>query len=161
MFFLIPIALAEPPTSTSGECEPEVETTVQLSGKELYNTNCAGCHEADGTGERYFSPPLVGTPWVESPAAMTEVLFRGVSGTIYVSGDRYASYMSPYGLNLTDAEIIQLISYVRTELNNYDPVETWTEQKVSTLRADLKETQAIRGQKGLEAVLSTPQGTSK
>ena len=159
MFFLIPIALAE--TSTSGECEPEVETTVQLSGKELYNTNCAGCHKADGTGEQYFFPPLVGTPWVENPAAMTEVLFRGVSGTIYVSGDRYASYMSPYGLNLTNAEIIQLISYVRTELNSYAPVETWTEQQVSTLRSDLKDAQAIRGQKGLEAVLSTPKVTSK
>jgi len=157
MFWLISIALATPADVSSGECAPDVQTTVQRSGKEIYETHCAICHQTDGRGERNFFPPLVATPWVESPSAMTEVLLRGVSGTIYVNGERYASYMSPYGQGLTDTEIIHLISYVRTELNSYDSVDTWTEQSVSELRRDLKEAQTIRGQRGLEALLATQQ----
>ena len=155
MFFLVSMAIAAPSDSSSGECAPDVATTtVQLSGKELYDTHCASCHEADGTGEKGFFPPVIDTPWVEDPAALTEVLMRGVSGTIYVNGERYASYMSPYGQDLTDAELIQLITYIRTELNNYEPVDAWTEQTVSDLRAELKQSKTIRGQKGLEGILS-------
>ena len=157
MFFLISSAIAAPSDLPSGECAAEEVTTIQRSGKELYETHCATCHGSDGMGERNFFPPLIATPWVESPSAMTEVLFRGVSGTIYVNGERYASYMSPYGQGLTDTEVFQLIAYVRTELNNYDPVDTWTEQTITDLRTALKEAQTIRGQKGLESVLSTPQ----
>lgn len=157
MFVLISIAFGTPADVSSGECAPEVHTSVQRSGKELYETHCASCHQTDGTGEQNFFPPLVATPWVESPSAMTEVLLRGLSGTIYVNEERYASYMSPYGQGLTDTEIIQLISYVRTELNNYTPVDTWTEQSVSELRIELKEAQTIRGQRGLEALLATQQ----
>ena len=156
MFFLISIAVAAPSDLPSGECAAEEVTTTQSSGKELYETHCAGCHGSDGMGEKNFFPPLIATPWVESPSAMTEVLFRGVSGTIYVSEERYASYMSPYGQGLTDAEVFQLIAYVRTELNSYDPVDTWTEQTITDLRTDLKEAQTIRGQKGLDSILSKP-----
>ena len=105
---------------------------------------------------------MIGTPWVENPAALTEVLLRGVSGTIYVNGERYASYMSPYGKDLTDAELTKLITYIRTDMNNYSPVETWTEQTISELRAELKTSETIRGQKGLEALLSpSPSGSQQ
>ena len=85
---------------------------------------------------------------------MTETLLRGVSGTIYVNEQRYASYMSPYGKELTDAEILQLITYIRTEINDYPTDDTWTEQKVKELRTNLTEAKAIRGQKELDALIS-------
>ena len=162
MLFLVPMAIATPADSSSGECATEVESTaVQSSGKELYEAHCVSCHEADGTGEKGFFPPVVATPWVENPAALTEVLLRGVSGTIYVNGERYASYMSPYGQDLTDAELIQLISYVRTELNSYAPIDTWTEQTISDMRTELKTSETIRGQKGLEDILSRSPSQTK
>ena len=162
MLFLVSMAIATPADSSSGECVPDAApTTVQLSGKELYDTHCASCHEADGTGEKGFFPPVIDTPWVENPAALTEVLLRGVSGTIYVNGERYASYMSPYGQDLTDVELTKLITYIRTDMNNYPPVETWTEQAISELRAELKKSETIRGQKGLEALLSPPPSSSQ
>ena len=154
MLFLISLAFATPSDLPSGECATEVDTTVQRSGKELYETHCATCHQADGTGEKGFFPPVVGTPWVESSAALTEVLLRGVSGTIYVNDQRYASYMSPYGKELTDEEIVQLVSYIRTDMNDYPTDDAWTEQKVKELRTNLKESTAIRGQKELDALIS-------
>ena len=154
MLFLISLAFATPSDLPSGECATEVDTTVQRSGKELYEAHCASCHQADGTGEKGFFPPVVNTPWVESSTALTEILLRGVSGTIYVNEQRYASYMSPYGKELTDAEILQLITYIQTGLNDYPVDDTWTEQKVKELRTNLTEAKAIRGQKELDALIS-------
>ena len=153
MFLFISIALGTPTDLPSGECATEVDTTVERSGKELYEAHCATCHQADGTGEKGFFPPLITTPWVENSAALTEVLLRGVSGTIYVKGERYASYMSPYGKDLTDAEIVQLITYLRTDMNKYPVDSDWTTDKVKTMRADLQTANPIRGQKELEALL--------
>ena len=153
MYFLISIAIATPSDLPSGECATEVNTTVERSGKEIYETHCAGCHQVNGTGEAGFFPPLIETPWVEKPSALTEVLLRGLSGTIYVNGQRYASYMSPYGKDLTDAEIIQLIAYIRTEMNDYPTDDTWNEQKVKGLRSNLQNARTIRGQKELDALI--------
>ena len=45
------------------------------------------------------------------------------------------------------------ITYIRTELNNYEPVDAWTEQTVSDLRTELKPSKTVEG-KGLEEILS-------
>ena len=153
MFFLVSMALANPTDLPSGECATEVDSTVERSGKELYEAHCATCHQADGNGEKGFFPPLVTTPWVESSAALTEVLLRGVSGTIYVKGERYASYMSPYGKELTDVEMVKLITYLRTEMNSYPADEKWTVNNVQHLRTEFENANPIRGQKELEALL--------
>lgn len=161
MFFMISMAFATPSDLPSGECANDVDNTIERSGKELYEAHCAACHQTDGSGEKGFFPPVVGTPWVENPAALTEILLRGVSGTIYVKEERYASYMSPYGKDLTDAEIIALISYIRTEMNHYPAVDSWTTESVAELRTNLKEAKAIRGQKELDELLKDTTSTSK
>lgn len=155
MYLLVSLALGAPSDLPSGECANEVATAKQYSGKELYNTHCAGCHQADGSGETGYFPPVIATPWVENAAALTEIMFRGVSGTIHVNGERYASYMSPYGKELTDLEVLKIVQYVQHELNEYPKDSEWTESTVSTLRADLKEAKAIRGQPGLDALLTS------
>lgn len=159
MFFVISMALANPSDLPSGECATEVDSAIERSGKELYEAHCATCHQADGTGEKGFFPPLITTPWVESSAALTEVLLRGVSGTIYVKDERYASYMSPYGKELTDTEVVKLITYLRTEMNSYPVDETWTVNNVQELRTKLENANPIRGQKELEALLQVASPT--
>ena len=156
MFFLISIAFGTPSDLPSGECANEVASTTQDSGKELYTNHCAGCHQADGSGEDNYFPPVVGTPWVESPTALTNVLLRGVSGTIHVNEKRYASYMSPYGKEMSDKELLLLINYVRHELNNYPSTTDWTIETISQIRTDIEEqgNQTIRGQSGLDALLT-------
>ena len=156
MYLLVSLALGAPSDLPSGECANEVATAKQYSGKELYNTHCAGCHQADGSGEEVYFPPVVGTPWVENPTALTNVLLRGVSGTIHVNDKRYASYMSPYGKEMSDEELLLLINYVRHELNNYPSTTDWTIETISQIRTDIEEqgNQTIRGQSGLDALLT-------
>ena len=157
MYLLISLALGAPSDLPSGECANEVATEEHRSGKELYSTHCAGCHQADGSGEEVYFPPVVGTPWVESPTALTNVLLRGVSGTIYVNEKRYASYMSPYGKEMTNDELFLLMNYIRHELNNYPSTPDWTVEKITEIRTQLEgqKSTTIRGQSGLDGLLST------
>ena len=152
----IALVIAAPSDLPSGECASETEHKAESTGKELYLAHCAGCHQADGSGEAGYFPPVVATPWVESAPALTEIMFRGVSGTIHVNNERYASYMSPYGKELTDAEVLKIVHYVQHELNDYPKNTEWTEESVATLRANLtdKDAKAIRGQMGLDALLT-------
>lgn len=108
----------------------------------------------------YF-PPVVGTPWVEDAAALTSILFRGVSGTILVNGERYASYMSPYGKDLSDEDILQIIHYVRHSLNAYPEDSSFSTDSIATIRAASKTAQTIRGQKGLDALLTASPSKSE
>ena len=90
------------------------------SGKEIYENRCASCHKTTGLGETNWFPPLINTPWVADETALVEVLFRGVSGTIYVQNKRYASFMSPYGRDISDDQLLLMINYIRQELNSYE-----------------------------------------
>src|SRR6056300_437524 len=132
------LAFATPADLPSGECANDPQSGPQATGKELYNTHCGGCHQADGSGEKGYFPPVVGTPWVEDASALTSVLFRGVSGTILVNGERYASYMSPYGKDLSDEDILQIIHYVRHSLNAYPEDSSFSTDSIATIRAASK-----------------------
>ena len=62
--------------------------------------------------------------------------------------------MSPYGKELTDAEIIQLVSYIRTDMNDYPADDAWTEQKVKELRTNLKNRKPLEDKRDLDALIS-------
>ena len=150
----IHLALATPSDLPSGECANNAQSSVESTGKQLYETHCASCHQADGSGEAGFFPPLVDTPWVKDGNAFTHILFRGLSGTIEVNGGRYASYMSPYGKDLTDNDVYEIIHYVQHSLNTFPVDESFTVESVKTIRTSTSNLQTIRGQSGLDALLT-------
>jgi mono/diheme cytochrome c family protein len=156
----IHFALATPSDLPSGECANNPQTSAESTGKELYETHCASCHQNDGTGEAGFFPPLIGTPWVQDSTAFAHILFRGLSGTIEVNGGRYASYMSPYGKDLTDKDVYQIIHYVQHSLNAFPKDESFTVESVTAIRATASTQQTVRGQSGLDALL-TPASTTE
>ena len=51
--------------------------------------------------------------------------------------------VSPYGKEPTDEEIVQLVSYIRTEMNSYPSDETLTVEKVSTLESITTRVQSV------------------
>ncbi len=103
-------AVAEPPE----EVDP---TLVDVAdGSAIYAAQCAGCHQADGSGVPGAFPPLaghVGDLYAADPAFLVQVTLYGLQGPIVVQGVSYAGVMPAFA-RLTDAEIAALLNYTLT-----------------------------------------------
>jgi cytochrome c6 len=76
-------------------------------GKTLFAKNCAACHQATGKGIPGAFPALAGNAFVQgAPADVATVLLKGRGGMPDFSG------------SLDDAEIAQVLSYVRSSWGN-------------------------------------------
>ncbi|TQK08061.1 cytochrome c [Herbaspirillum sp. SJZ107] len=76
-------------------------------GKALFAKNCAACHQASGKGIPGAFPALAGNGFVQgAPDDVATVLLKGRGGMPDFSG------------SLDDAEIAQVLSYVRSSWGN-------------------------------------------
>lgn len=96
-------------------------------GAAVYQTSCASCHQADGSGIPGAFPPLAGNPAVEDGDYVATVIRDGLSGPLEVLGETYNSAMAPVALS--DAEIDAVVSYVQT-LGSTTPTPTTTSAPV-------------------------------
>lgn len=83
---------------------------VEMSGEELYNNVCRGCHMADGLGAGGAGcyPSLMHNPNLES---------SGYPLTLVIRGRRA---MPPFGDMMNDEQVAAVVNYVRTHFgNNY------------------------------------------
>jgi mono/diheme cytochrome c family protein len=126
----------------------EAQKQPSLTGKEAYQKVCATCHMVDGIGSPGVFPPLKGSEWTQNSMVIANIILRGLSGTIQVSGVQYASSMSSFANELTDQEIVALVEYIQTEFNGTDA--SITEKDVATIRA--KNLRRISSQSGLIAL---------
>ncbi|GAB3408910.1 cytochrome c [Massilia agilis] len=96
-----------------------------LDGKALFVKNCAACHQPTGKGIPGAFPALAGNSFVQGPARdPASVLLKGRGGMPNFSG------------SLDDAEIAQVLSYVRSSWGN--SAAPLTQDEVSALRTDLQ-----------------------
>jgi len=117
------------PSEAGEEENDEVgpSTAVRVNGADLYTQHCATCHGPQGEGSGPF-PPLAGSAWVtgEEETAI-RILLNGLQGPVEVQGRSYRNVMPAFGRRLTDAEIAELLSYLRTSWGNdaeaVDPAE--------------------------------------
>ncbi len=74
-------------------------------GKQLYGEFCQGCHMPNGQGG--MGPPLIGDkhiyPRIITDVGLFDVVFGGASGA-----------MQPFGLRMTQDQILKAMAYVRT-----------------------------------------------
>jgi mono/diheme cytochrome c family protein len=123
-------------SSVPAAVEPAVDPVAQLrnEGRELFNTRCILCHQADGRGLPGVYPPLVGSPWLldsDSKERTAKIVLYGLAGTIEVAGHRVDGQMPNF--NLSDRQIAGALTYVRSAWsNNAPPVE---EDFVAGIRA--------------------------
>jgi mono/diheme cytochrome c family protein len=104
-------------------------------GKSLFARNCAACHQANGKGIPGAFPALAGNAFVQGePADVATVLLKGRGGMPDFSG------------SLDDAEIAQVLSYVRTSWGN--GAAPLTEQEVGARRDSLGVAPASRSRFG-------------
>jgi len=81
---------------------------VEMSGEELFNNVCRGCHMADGAGARGAGsyPSLVHNPNLEASGYPLTLVLRGRRG------------MPPFGDMMNDDQVAAVVNYVRTHFGN-------------------------------------------
>lgn len=104
---------------------------VNHPGRSVYKKYCLTCHQADGSGVANMHPPLTPGSWVgKDPNELIAIMMKGLSGKIEVNGEEYKNFM-PSHAQLTDEEIADVLSYVRSSFgNNFDPVTPEMVKKV-------------------------------
>ena len=132
----------------SGECLNEDTPSTDSSGKAIYESVCATCHQSNGKGIVDVYPSLY-SPWTNgNPLLLATIILRGVSGTIQVNDARFSSYMSGYGKEMSNAEIVALTKYIQETFHGLHP--SITEEDVQGLRTTYQNARAIKGQAELD-----------
>lgn len=124
----------EPDQSLASGNLPQV-----IDGGLLYTAHCSACHQADGTGVAGAFPPLAGSEWVNGkPEMIARILLLGIDGPIGVKGSQYDSSMPAFGSVLSDAELVAVANYIRTDFGNEAklPLDT---QMLMGIREQLKD----------------------
>jgi len=106
---LAAVALAQMPPAASARA-----ATFQSveEGAQIYASNCAACHQANGEGIAGAFPPLADNPRVADVAYVESVVREGLSGPIEVLGVSYDSTMP--AVALSDDEVSAVVAYVTT-----------------------------------------------
>jgi mono/diheme cytochrome c family protein len=89
-------------------------------GKQIFDTNCATCHQADGRGVVGIYPPLAGNPVVNGNATrVIEIVAHGLSTSIRVEGHSYDGVMPNWSPTLSHGDIAAVVTYVRSAWGNH------------------------------------------
>jgi mono/diheme cytochrome c family protein len=84
-------------------------------GRTIYASLCGGCHQPHGYGLEGLAPPLVDSEWVlGSPDVAARIVMHGLNGPVKVGGRTWDLAMPPM-LQLTDADVAAVLTYVRRE----------------------------------------------
>jgi ubiquinol-cytochrome c reductase cytochrome b subunit len=109
-------------TATGGAPASNQTTTgsnAAAGGAAIYAANCAGCHNAAGTGTPGTYPPLAGNETVTGdPKKVAHILLYGLNGPLEVNGQKYNNVMPPWKGTLKNADIAAVATYVRSSWGN-------------------------------------------
>ncbi len=94
----------------------------ELSGKLLYTKYCASCHQQDGTGLPDVFPPLLLAEQVAgTKSVFIDIVLNGRTGPMVVKGKTYDQAMPSFNF-LSDDELIDVLTYVRSQFSNKNDV---------------------------------------
>jgi mono/diheme cytochrome c family protein len=103
-------------------------TSSAPAGQKIYNANCSACHNANGTGESGVFPPLAGNPMVTgSPDKVIAAVKDGLTGAATVNGKTYSGAMPAWKGKLSNADIADVITYIRSSWGNKADAVTETQ----------------------------------
>ncbi|HEY1429150.1 MAG TPA: cytochrome c, partial [Candidatus Tumulicola sp.] len=89
------------------------------NGSKVFATNCSSCHGAQGQGVPGSFPPLANNPVVTGdPSKVVGILLGGLHGSITVAGTTYNGQMPPWKGTLSNKDIADVITYIRTSLGS-------------------------------------------
>ena len=90
-----------------------MQTGDELSGRILFNSYCASCHQRNGKGDNNRFPPLVNSEWVSGDEdRLIDIVLNGMQGPITVNGKSYNDLM-PQNSHLDDQAIASILTFIR------------------------------------------------
>ena len=115
-----------------------VDAAVHERGAAVYARTCIACHGVDGRGAPMVFPHLDGSSWLTGdPELPIKIVLHGLFGPVTVEGKQFMNVMAPLGPTLSDAEIADVLTYVRQRWqNDAAPVDAATVKKVRVATAD-------------------------
>ncbi|CAN5609854.1 cytochrome c [soil metagenome] len=117
--------------------------TVEGAGGTVYLNNCNACHRSSGTGADGVFPSLAGNSVVNAkdPTSLIRIVLAG-SAMPSTEKAPSALAMPDFGWRLTDANVADLLSFVRSSWGN--KAEAVTPAQVEKVRASIKPQVAAR-----------------
>ncbi len=108
------------------------DPAVHERGAAVYTRTCIACHGVDGLGAPMVFPPLAGSSWLTGdPELPIKIVLHGLFGPVTIDGKHFMNAMAPLGPMLSDAEIADVLTYVRQRWqNDAAPVDAVAVQKV-------------------------------
>lgn len=100
-------------------CQSEEKIKLEqyyIGGKELYEQNCANCHQKDGKGLQSLYPPIAGSDYLKDKEKVIYIIKNGLAGEILVNGKKYNQPM-PANNQLTNLDIAEVVTYIYYEWN--------------------------------------------
>jgi mono/diheme cytochrome c family protein len=115
------------------------------AGKKSYEAVCGTCHGNDGLGKPGQAPQLAGSEWVITKGfnRLAHIPLAGISGPLTVGGKEWNMSMAAMGAALPDADLANVLTYIRSSWGN----------KAGEVTAD--DIKAIRGSLGARPPVMT------
>jgi nitrite reductase (NO-forming)/hydroxylamine reductase len=111
-------------------------------GRELYQQNCAACHQPEGQGLPGAFPPLAKSDFIAAnPASVLEVTVKGRQGKMVVNGVEYNNVM-PAMSYLSDKDLARIVTFVLNSWGNPGGQVSLAQVKDFRKAAGLEATQA-------------------
>ncbi|MEA2787403.1 MAG: hypothetical protein QOF71_3507 [Candidatus Eremiobacteraeota bacterium] len=115
---VVPALVAAITLATAAPRANAASTNV-AAGAKVFATNCTGCHGANGVGQPGIFPSLAANPYVSGDAKrVIHTVKFGLTGKIVAKGVKYDGVMPAWSGALSDAQIADVISFIRTTWRN-------------------------------------------
>ncbi|WP_329743326.1 cytochrome c [Dyella sp. A6] len=107
------------PASTSVHAASASGPVADTAGARIYMAKCSFCHGREGQGQQQWIPPLAGSAssMAEDDASSINVTLNG-SARVVAAGVPDAYRMVPFRDQLSDQDIADVLSFVRTSWGN-------------------------------------------
>jgi len=140
-----PVAASEDTAVHAAEVSAAGKDELLAKGEAVYLSNCAACHQPNGTGLAGAFPPLADSDFLngDRKTVMSAALF-GLSGPITVNGVDYNGVMPSLG-HLPDEDLAAVLTYVFNSWGNDGAAVSVAE--VTALRIELGQEDRAAGER--------------
>ncbi|MEA1784806.1 PQQ-dependent sugar dehydrogenase [Arenibacter sp. GZD96] len=112
-----------------------------VGGAQTYYRYCSACHQLNGKGASGRFPPLINTDWVTGDKVrLIKVILNGMEGSLQIGDEVYNGVMPQHGF-LSDEEIAEVLTYIRSSFGN--AADAVTTDLVESVRSEQKENNPI------------------